>query len=112
MKTTGRLNQRKPGPGPKGFAAGAILAFGLLVMLAAPLTAAFAEGDREQQEHCVILEDQFRKAIREKAGSPQADEARALGEDGIRRCRGGANGFGTRLLSEALVKLGEVPESY
>ena len=90
----------------------AVLVLALLVALSAAASDAEARGDRaEQAENCLLLQEQFEKAITKKAKSPRAAEARKTADDGIRRCRGGASKFGVDLLSEALQKIGEVPRA-
>lgn len=90
----------------------AILALATLVVFSAAASDAEARGDRaEQAENCLLLQEQFEKAIAKKSGNPKAVEARKIADDGIRRCNGGASKFGVDLLSEALEKIGEVPRA-
>ena len=90
----------------------AVIAVAMLVALTAAASDAQARGDRaEQAENCLLLQEQFEKAITKKSKSSKAEEARKIADDGIRRCHGGASKFGVDLLSEALQKIGEVPRA-
>ena len=94
------------------YAAMAVIVVAIVVAFSAAASDAEARGDRaEQAENCLLLQEQFEKAIVKKAGSPKAAEARKAADDGIRRCKGGASKFGVDLLSEALQKIGEVPRA-